>query len=130
METQTYSKRVAGGGAVQFWAAISKYGKIEIKLLVGRQNATKYIQTLSTHLLPFLETIKAQNSRMTPIFSAERGGFPPHTLREILATRSRDRNYYRASKKPGPESDQEPLGRSGTSSIVTLQSNQGSLRSN
>ncbi|GBN90443.1 hypothetical protein AVEN_19180-1, partial [Araneus ventricosus] len=39
------------------WAAFSFNGQVGFAFLDGRQNSTKYIETLENHLMPFAENI-------------------------------------------------------------------------
>ncbi|DBA02896.1 TPA: hypothetical protein N0F65_005923 [Lagenidium giganteum] len=78
---EIFSKRVAGG--VMVWSAMSARGTSEIKFLEGRQNAVKYQETLTTHLLPFIDKLCLADDDFQPIFQQDRAGF--HRTKSIEA---------------------------------------------
>lgn len=78
---EMYSKRVAGGGSVMVWAAISAVGKSKIVFLEGRQNATSYIGTLASALQPFLAEIQPKLHGAEPVFQQD--GASIHTAKVV-----------------------------------------------
>ncbi|DAZ95005.1 TPA: hypothetical protein N0F65_003631 [Lagenidium giganteum] len=80
---EIFSKRVAGGGSVMVWAAMSARGTSEIKFLEGRQNAVKNQETLTTHLLPFIDKLCLADDDFQPIFQQDWAGF--HRAKSIEA---------------------------------------------
>ncbi|KAG4228405.1 hypothetical protein PC116_g23242 [Phytophthora cactorum] len=62
------SKRVNGGGSVMIWADASMYGKTDVVFLNGRQNSTKYTETLRGNLLPYLEKLRLKMGNIEPVF--------------------------------------------------------------
>ena len=60
-EPKFYSKRVQGGGSLMIWGAFSSKGKVNLSVVEGRLNSTKYQAMLDTHLLPFAPIIGGQN---------------------------------------------------------------------
>ncbi|KAJ0406372.1 hypothetical protein P43SY_006980 [Pythium insidiosum] len=76
-----YSKRVAGGGSVMVWAAISSHGKSQIHFLEGRQSARSYIGTLEAALLPFSAAMRQQLGDRDPVFQQD--GASIHTAQVV-----------------------------------------------
>ena len=60
-EKQVVSRRAFGGGSVMVWAGFGYFGKTAIVILDGRQNSTKYQDTLGNHLLPVALLITEDN---------------------------------------------------------------------
>ncbi|CDF32825.1 unnamed protein product [Chondrus crispus] len=54
-DRKVFSKRQQGGDLVMVWGAFSGKKKYDLVVLEGKQNALKYIQTLETNLLPFVD---------------------------------------------------------------------------
>ncbi|KAF0736259.1 hypothetical protein Ae201684P_006988 [Aphanomyces euteiches] len=67
-EPETYSKRVVGGGSVMVWAAICSQGKSKLAILQGKQDSSKYCETLSNYLLPFLRELEEKHGIKEPVF--------------------------------------------------------------
>ncbi|KAH9089310.1 hypothetical protein Ae201684P_001511 [Aphanomyces euteiches] len=67
-EPETYSKRVVGGGSVMVWAAICSQGKSKLAILQGKQDSSKYCETLSNYLLPFLRELAEKHGIKEPVF--------------------------------------------------------------
>ncbi|DAZ98624.1 TPA: hypothetical protein N0F65_000819 [Lagenidium giganteum] len=106
MPQQAYSTRVASGGSVQVWAAMTKYGTTELMILEGRQNAATYIQTLTTHLLPFVEQLKSREPSVDAVFQQDGAAF--HRAR-VVTKWLQDHNIktitWPAKKEPRLEPD-------------------------
>lgn len=49
-------RRHSGGGSVMVWAAFAGTSKSALKFLNGKVDSSKYVATLRTHLLPFMDT--------------------------------------------------------------------------
>jgi hypothetical protein len=62
-----------------FWGAISGDGPIAMVPIEGTMNAVKYVQTLETHLVPFLE-----NQPLTQQFVLQQDNAPCHTAKRTL----------------------------------------------
>jgi hypothetical protein len=80
---EVFSKRVACGGSVTIWAAISSRGKREIRFREGHQDSRAYITTLETTLLPFSDEVRAKIGDREPIFQQDGAGI--HTARIVKA---------------------------------------------
>ncbi|KAH9111299.1 hypothetical protein AeMF1_014140 [Aphanomyces euteiches] len=50
---ESFFSRANGGQSVMVWGAFSGYGKSELAILEGNQDADDYIHTLGDHLFPF-----------------------------------------------------------------------------
>lgn len=72
---RVFVKRHTGGGSVTIWGAFSSAGLTKLKFLDGNQDAASYVETLGTHLLPFLREKHAQ----THIFQHDNA--PSHRAR-------------------------------------------------
>ncbi|XP_035213861.1 uncharacterized protein LOC118187692 [Stegodyphus dumicola] len=60
-ELRSYFNRKSGGGSVMVETAIGFNRQVGFIFLDGRQNSSKYMETLRDHLMPFAENIKGQN---------------------------------------------------------------------
>ncbi|KAF0727040.1 hypothetical protein Ae201684P_015816 [Aphanomyces euteiches] len=70
-EPEKFSKRVLGGGSVVVWAAVAANGKSKIAILEGKQDSSKYIETLKEFLLPFVEEVRPKMAPMMPVFQQD-----------------------------------------------------------
>ncbi len=60
-EPQYFQKRVQGGGSVMVWGAFGSAGKLELAVLDGRMDSSRYQAMLNTHLLPFGPAVGGPN---------------------------------------------------------------------
>ncbi|GBM84738.1 Transposable element Tc3 transposase [Araneus ventricosus] len=60
-ESRSFFSRQSSGGSVMVWTAFGFKGEVGFAFLDGRQNSSKYIETLVNHLMPFSENKGGRN---------------------------------------------------------------------
>lgn len=63
------------------WGAMSTIGVSELKVLEGKQDRFKYIETLQSNSKPFLAKVKTAQGGVDPIFQQD--GASIHTARDV-----------------------------------------------
>lgn len=79
-ERERFSCNVAGGGSVMIWGGFSYYGKTELAFLEGKQNSSKYVETLKQYLVSAIADLKRQSGSSMVIFQQDNASI--HTSQE------------------------------------------------